>query len=64
MMVPMRKKPTHGDYESSLKISIAKLFLARCPCASYRERDRDIYLFEQALIRRNPYSYQDRSVYN
>ena len=33
-MVPIEKKPAPGDHESSLKIFLAKLFLARCPCAN------------------------------
>ena len=32
-MVPIGKKPAPGDHESSLKIFLAKLFLARCPRA-------------------------------
>ena len=34
-MVPIGKKPAPGDHESSLKIFLEKLFLARCPCAGY-----------------------------
>ena len=30
------RKPTPGDHESSLKIFLAKLFLARCPCAQFQ----------------------------
>jgi hypothetical protein len=33
-MVLIGKKPTPGDHESSLKIYLAKLVLARCPCAA------------------------------
>ena len=33
LMVPIGKKPATGDHGSSLKIFLAKLFLARCPCA-------------------------------
>ena len=33
LMVPIGKKPAPGDHESCLKIFLAKLFLARCPCA-------------------------------
>jgi hypothetical protein len=32
-MNPIGKKPAASDHESSLKIILAKLFLARCPCA-------------------------------
>jgi hypothetical protein len=31
-MVAKGKKLAPGDHESSLKISLAKFFLARCPC--------------------------------
>ena len=34
LMVPKGKEPAPGDHESSLKIFLAKLFLARCPCAT------------------------------
>ena len=33
LMVPIGKKAAPGDHESSLKIFLAKRFLARCPCA-------------------------------
>ena len=33
LMVPIGKKPAPGDHKSSLKISLPKLFLVRCPCA-------------------------------
>ena len=32
--IVLGKKRNPGDHESSLKIFLAKLFLARCPCAS------------------------------
>ena len=38
MMVPIGKKPGPGSHESSLKISLAKLFLVRCPCAPLNNR--------------------------
>ena len=33
LLVPIGKKPATGDHESSLNILLAKLSLARCPCA-------------------------------
>ena len=47
-MVPIGKKPTPDDHDSSLKI-----FLARCPCAIF------IYLFEIAWPK-----YNDRDIFN
>ena len=35
LMVPIGKKSAPDDHESSLKIFLAKLFLARCPCALF-----------------------------
>jgi hypothetical protein len=34
LMVPKGKEPAPDDHESSLKIFLAKHFLARCPCAT------------------------------
>ena len=57
-MVPIVKKPAPGDHKSSLKISLAKLFLARCPYAWISNLPYFLHFFSLSKLMINTFFYR------